>query len=343
MMAVRWQVLAPFAHTSEPGWIVADARRPGHDIAVVPAGYRHDRSRPVTGARAWLDYFGHALRAWRAAAGTGGFVTWFPQLAVCVGLIKRLNGSRQPLIAWCFNLGDIHGGWRGSLARFALRDVDIFVVHARREIPAYAAWLGLPPERFVFAPLAVATPEDSVAVNEEPFVLAMGSARRDYALFITVMRKLGLPAVIVCGPHALEGLDIPGNVEVLSGLPIEACHDLARRARVNVTPIANDATASGQVTVIEAMMLGKAVAATRCIGTEDYVEDGITGLLVPPGDEAALRCAIERLWHDDELRRRLGRAAQGAAMRQFSFAAGTPTLAALVQAAGPNGHHPPPP
>ena len=41
--------------------------------------------------------------------------------------------------------------------------------------------------------------------------------------------------------------------------------------------------------------------------------DGETGLLVPPGDVAALREAIERLLGDAELRRRLGTAARARA------------------------------
>ena len=137
MSTMRWLVLAPFAHGTQRGWIVAEAHAPGHRFEVVPAGYHHDRSRPVTGAKAWLDYVGHALRAWRSAGPGDGFVTWFPQLAVCLGLVKRLTGSRRPVIAWCFNLGDIRQGWRGRLARFALRDVDVFVVHARRERTAF--------------------------------------------------------------------------------------------------------------------------------------------------------------------------------------------------------------
>ncbi len=331
---MRWFVLAPFAHTAEPGWIVAEAKHPDLDLQVVPAGYHHDRSRRASSVRAWVDYLGHALRAWRLAGRADGFVTWFPQLALCLALLKRITGSQRPIVAWCFNLGGIPGGWRGRLARLTLSQIDVFVVHARRERDAYAAWLGLPRERFVFAPLAVESPVQESAVPEQALVVAMGSARRDYALFAAVMAELGLPGVIVAGPHAVEGVSIPSHVEVRSGLPLAACHDLARRARVNVVPIDNDATASGQVAVIETMMLGKAVVATRCIGTEDYVDDGVNGLLVPPHDKAALRAAIERLWRDDDLRERLAATAGRAAQERFSFAAGGPILADLLSGVG---------
>jgi glycogen synthase len=62
--------------------------------------------------------------------------------------------------------------------------------------------------------------------------------------------------------------------------------------------------------VLEAMAHGRPVVATRVGGIPDLVEDGVTGLLVEPGDRDALRAALERLLADPELRRRMGREAR---------------------------------
>jgi glycosyltransferase involved in cell wall biosynthesis len=48
------------------------------------------------------------------------------------------------------------------------------------------------------------------------------------------------------------------------------------------------------IAVVEAMMAGVPVVATRVAGTPELVRDGETGLLVPPGDAGALAQAIER-------------------------------------------------
>jgi glycosyltransferase involved in cell wall biosynthesis len=341
----RWLVAAPFADAPEVGWLPAEVQRLGLSFAVVPADYQHDRSRRNTSIRQWSDYMRHALSAWRdkgwRSGRNVGLVTWFPQLAICVGLLKRMTLSRRPVVAWCFNLGRMQGGWRGRLARFALARVDVIVVHSRAEIEAYSGWLGLPRQRFVFAPLAVATPLEAGGLTEEPFVLAMGSACRDYAALVAAVRLLGHPTVIVAGSHALAGIDLPDNVERRSGLTTAECHDLVRRARVNVVPIDNPSTASGQVTVIEAMMLGKGVVATRCAGTEDYVVDGETGLLVMPGDVDALAAAIDRMWRDAGLRGRLGEASSRRASDRFSFAAVAPLMADLLaDRADPPTHNP---
>ena len=73
------------------------------------------------------------------------------------------------------------------------------------------------------------------------------------------------------------------------------------------------------VAVREAMAWGRPVVATAVGGLLDAVEDGVTGLLVPPGDVAALRAALERLLGDAELRTRLGAAARERAQRELSF------------------------
>ena len=62
--------------------------------------------------------------------------------------------------------------------------------------------------------------------------------------------------------------------------------------------------------LIEAMAAGVPVIATDVPGIRDVVRDGITGLLVPPGDPAALAEAIRRVVEDAEFRRRLIEAAR---------------------------------
>jgi len=58
--------------------------------------------------------------------------------------------------------------------------------------------------------------------------------------------------------------------------------------------------------VVEAMAAGRAVVATRVGGTPDAVEDGVTGLLVRPGDPAALAAAFGTLLADPARRTAMG-------------------------------------
>jgi glycosyltransferase involved in cell wall biosynthesis len=74
----------------------------------------------------------------------------------------------------------------------------------------------------------------------------------------------------------------------------------------------------GRVTV-EAMTQGRAVIATNHGGTVELIEEGVTGLLVPPSDPEALALAIERLLADPELRERIGKAAAIYAQQHFDL------------------------
>lgn len=61
---------------------------------------------------------------------------------------------------------------------------------------------------------------------------------------------------------------------------------------------------------LEGMSMGKPIIASRVGGLPEQVEEGETGLLVPPKDEAALSAAILELSRDPERCARFGRKAQ---------------------------------
>jgi glycosyltransferase involved in cell wall biosynthesis len=58
--------------------------------------------------------------------------------------------------------------------------------------------------------------------------------------------------------------------------------------------------------LFEAMAAGRAIVSTAVDGCREILEDGKTGLLVPPRDPAALAAALVRVLEDDGLRARLG-------------------------------------
>src|SRR5207253_5893997 len=71
------------------------------------------------------------------------------------------------------------------------------------------------------------------------------------------------------------------------------------------------------VALMEALATGVPVVASDLSGIPELVIPEQTGLLVPPGDAAALAAAIERLARDPRLAERLGAAGQAHIMREF--------------------------
>ncbi len=87
-----------------------------------------------------------------------------------------------------------------------------------------------------------------------------------------------------------------------------------RRCDVLVLPSRSDTRPR---TILEAMFAGKPVIASAVGGIPGVVEDGLTGILVPPGDPAALARALDSLAASAAARTRLGEAARAKAWRDL--------------------------
>jgi glycosyltransferase involved in cell wall biosynthesis len=84
---------------------------------------------------------------------------------------------------------------------------------------------------------------------------------------------------------------------------------------VSVMPSLNEALSN---VLLESMAAGAPTVATRVGGTPEALVDGASGLLVAPGDSAALARAIARILDDPALGSRLGAGAQARIADRFS-------------------------
>jgi glycosyltransferase involved in cell wall biosynthesis len=91
--------------------------------------------------------------------------------------------------------------------------------------------------------------------------------------------------------------------------------DLLRAADVFVLPSLYEGL---PLSVLEAMASAKPVVATAVGGTNEAVVDGVTGILVPPANPAALGAAIRGILDDPETAARLGAAGRERVVSAFS-------------------------
>ena len=73
------------------------------------------------------------------------------------------------------------------------------------------------------------------------------------------------------------------------------------------------------ISILEAMARRKPVVASAVGGIPEVVTDGLDGILVPPGDPAALAEAVVRLARSPSLRERLGEAGYATVAERFSI------------------------
>jgi len=71
--------------------------------------------------------------------------------------------------------------------------------------------------------------------------------------------------------------------------------------------------------IVEAMAMGRPVVASRVGGIPTIVDDGVTGLLVPPNDPDALARALGQMLDDPERRRAMGSAGHARYEREFTM------------------------
>ena len=72
-------------------------------------------------------------------------------------------------------------------------------------------------------------------------------------------------------------------------------------------------------TLLEAGAAGVPVVATNVGGVPDALDDGVTGILCPPGDANAIETGLVRLIEDAELRAKMGAAARARVATVFSI------------------------
>lgn len=97
-------------------------------------------------------------------------------------------------------------------------------------------------------------------------------------------------------------LGAPERVRFLGPLPRGRVLELFRAADATIL---SSSWENFPHTVVEALAVGTPVLAMRAGGIGEVVEDGVNGLLVEPGDAAALAESVRSYFGDDELRRRL--------------------------------------
>jgi glycosyltransferase involved in cell wall biosynthesis len=195
---------------------------------------------------------------------------------------------------------------------------------------------GLPPERLVTVHYGLDTlpdaasevkPSDLGITPEAPLLLAIGrlTAQKDHATLLRAFARThgehpdAVLVILGIGPLEDEtralvsqlGLDgavvLPGRLEI---------RDWLERADIFVHTSRWEGF--GMV-LLEAMLAGLPIVATRVSAVPEVVADNVTGILVAPGDVAGLSAALSLLLRDPEQAAAFGRAGLERARTEFSI------------------------
>ncbi len=193
------------------------------------------------------------------------------------------------------------------LQHYIFSSIDMVFVSSSSEVRTYSERLRMRPERLRFLHFHTNIVEPTTICTSDGYILSAGRTGRDYAALAEAARGLSFRFVVVADEKSARGIDFPANIELRANIGYEEYIALLKQCSLVVVPLKRLVKSTGQVVILEAMALGKPVIATNTVGTRDYIQDDVNGMLVPPESPDALRGAIRRLKTDTALQDRISR------------------------------------
>ncbi|MFL5589164.1 MAG: glycosyltransferase family 4 protein [Ktedonobacteraceae bacterium] len=270
-------------------------------------------------AHNWIVHSFTPLKAWSRAKLV---MTLHDYSLVCVQKRLMRHGVRcsGPAFVKCLNCAaDFYGPGKGVPSTLAnliwgeieRRTVDMFLPVSRSVAEQTRLEKRGVPYQIVpnFIPDNVEAPENDAhallaQLPENDFLLYVGDLMPDKGIDVLLEAHAQLnnhiPLVLIGRPVTGYLERIPPNVLHLGRWSHSAIMQAWSRCAIALIPsICPDACPT---VAMEAMTMGRPIIASRIGGLIDIVDDGQTGLLVPPGDSQALREAIQGLLDDPERR-----------------------------------------
>lgn len=147
------------------------------------------------------------------------------------------------------------------------------------------------------------------------FLRTSGIIARDYPRVRFLLAGRGTDKKRTRYRHIAKSVGIGDRLVILGELD-----DVATViASLDIGVVASLGSEASSRIVLEYMASGRPVVATRVGGIPELLDDGNTGLTVPPSDVAALRDAICEVLKSPKKRRRLGEAARARAEEYFNL------------------------
>jgi glycosyltransferase involved in cell wall biosynthesis len=241
-------------------------------------------------------------------------ISWSEHVGLPLAMLLKLTGSRIPnviLASW------ISKPKKAMLMKFASSHIDRLVLMSSVQRDFAVNVLHMPSSKVVLLKWPVDQKFWRPMDCQTDMICAVGAEMRDYPTLIEAIRGLDIRCHIAAGTQRFVQHCTVKAVQKASRLPTNITvgrrtftelRALYARSRFVVIPLLPSDTDNGSTSILEAMAMGKAVICTRTKGQVDVVQDGTTGILVPPGDSKAMREAIQHLWEHPDEAEKMGRA-----------------------------------
>jgi len=263
---------------------------------------------------------------------------YYESAALLILLLRKVLFFRGKVAVYDIGVG---GSWR-------LRDIILGLVLPRADMllpldhNQANKLLEMGARADTIYPVLDATDTDFFAdVEDQPngYILAVGDdISRDFPTLLEASKTLDRE-ILIRSKISPEADWSNRNVRFIrQRLSAKDYQKMLAGAVLVVLPLHPSTHAGGITTLLEAMSSGRAVVVSDSPGLGDYLQDGKTCCVVPPGDPVALRDATERLLNDHLLRKTLGANARRFVVENCSAPAEAARFAQALGRLGASGH-----
>src|SRR5579883_2962958 len=220
-------------------------------------------------------------------------VTWSERLALSLMALQRVSGKGKPHVAmmYWFSRPSVRVPMR--LFADSLRAIVTWSTVQR----AYAIErLGIASDKVYLVKHFVDQLFWRPREREIDTICSAGAEMRDYPTLLEALRGSGLRCHLATDHARVDRFGFGRRVSAQAYAPKASegvtigrmtapeLRELYARSRFVVVPLQPSDTDNGVTVILEAMAMGKPVICTRTRGQVDVIEEGVTGIFVPPGD-----------------------------------------------------------
>ena len=240
-------------------------------------------------------------------------VSWAEHLGFPLACLLRLTGSDVPhvvIASW------ISKPKTSAVLKLGSSRIDRLILMSSVQYTFALENVHLPPSQVTLLKWPIDHLFWRPMPAEADMISTAGREMRDFQTFIEAMGGLNLRCHIAAATEQgkkdpwirdIEKFDGTGSNITVGRKTLKELRDIYARSRFVVVPLFPTDTDNGTTTILEAMAMGKAVICSRVAGQADVIQEGKTGIFVPPRDPRALREAIEHLIDHPEIADAMGK------------------------------------
>lgn len=277
--------------------------------------------------RMWLPFFLFAVRGFIKGLGYDVIISWSGVVGLFVGFLKLIFLQDKPTLfvkTFIFRprANKIINWFRFWSCKICTKKMDGIICHSSDEVSYYTNLFHLSHKQIRFIPYGIELPNVNFQKKGgKPYIASAGRSNRDYELLRTAMDGIEMKVKIYCSrDHKKILRNVKNsNFETHIDTPLEEFLRALSDSLFVVVPLKIPEISSGQLVLLQAMALGKAVIATDCWGTRDYIKHMENGILVAPNNASELREKILYLLDNPEEVGKLGRDAKKTVEEYFNI------------------------